>query len=193
MFSERPHQEHRSARESLLEAVGALRGVRDFRSGGARVEQALRRVSGGSVLSLPLRFERGRYTRTLVYRDARFELLLLAWDAQSRSPIHDHAGQRCWFISLAGRFALDDYRLVSGGRRSGTASLAHTASRTLGPGELDARQADSELHRVGVADGCVAAVSLHVYAAPISSCLVFDERSGRCRRRTLGYDAIAQL
>ena len=59
--------------------------------------------------------------------------------------------------------------------------------------ERDLVAKDKGLHRVWVSAGCVAAVSLHVYAAPIDACLVFDEERDRCGLKRLRYDAIARL
>ena len=39
-----------------------------------------------------------RYTRHLVYNDDRYQVILLGWGIGQVSPIHDHAGQRCWMI-----------------------------------------------------------------------------------------------
>ncbi len=181
------------ARHALTELVAGLREVPDFSTGSTQVERALRSCRVDAVLSSPLRLIRGRYTRTLLYREERFELLLLAWGSGSGSPIHDHAGQRCWLLPIAGRFALDDFALRAGGKEPGHAHVERTGARVLRQAELDHREGEAELHRVAVPAGCDGAVSLHVYAKPIVSCLVFDEARQRCRRRWLAYDAVASL
>ena len=45
----------------------------------------------------------GAYTRTCVYREARFEVLLLNWAPGVASAIHDHGDQHCWMLVLDGR------------------------------------------------------------------------------------------
>ena len=47
-------------------------------------------------------FDPASYTRNLVYRDERFELLILCWGAGQVSPIHNHEGQDCWMAVLDG-------------------------------------------------------------------------------------------
>jgi cysteine dioxygenase len=37
-------------------------------------------------------FSERRYARNLVYKDARFEIMIMCWNAGQRSSIHDHAG-----------------------------------------------------------------------------------------------------
>lgn len=136
-----------------------------------------------------LHFVRRRYTRNLVYRDARMEVLLLCWDTGAASPIHDHGGQRCWLRVLAGVLLVEDFPLLSGGREPGPARLG--PARTLGPvgeGHLDFRSEADGIHRVRVLQG--PAVTLHVYAAPVETCLVFDARRHRCASRRLGYHSV---
>jgi len=42
------------------------------------------------------------YTRNLVAREARFELMVLCWGRDQASPIHNHEGQDCWMAVLEG-------------------------------------------------------------------------------------------
>lgn len=133
------------------------------------------------------------YTRTLVYAEAAYEILLLRWSAGARTPIHDHAGQHCWFTSVKGCFDLANYRLVSGGQTEGHARIeALSIQPRVGIGVPDFRSGDEEIHSVTVSSGCEEAVSLHVYAQPLRSCLVFDERANRCASKPLAYDAVLQ-
>jgi cysteine dioxygenase len=134
-------------------------------------------------------FRPGHYTRNLVYRDAAFELVLNCWDAGAVSPVHDHDGQECWFSIQAGSFLLENFPLLAGGRVPGLARLG--APERVGPvgvGHVDHRTASASVHRVRAVDG--PAVSLHVYARPIDSCLVFDLARQRCHLRQLRYDSL---
>lgn len=129
----------------------------------------------------------GSYTRTGVYRDRHFEVLLLNWDAGAASAVHDHGGQHCWMLVLDGRLRVDDYVRLDAGERPGFAAIEPRESRVLANGECDLRQGRFDLHRV-VATGGVPAISLHVYAAPLASFLVYDERAQRCRPMLGTYD-----
>jgi cysteine dioxygenase len=140
-----------------------------------------------------LYFEKGRYTRNLIYRNSDLEVLLLCWDAGASSPVHDHAGQHCWFTTLEGAFDLDEYRRISGGRQEGYARLAQTG-RVLGvrAGSPDYRYRGNDIHRVAISTDQERALSLHVYAHPIEECLIYDCEAERCSRRGLRYDTICQ-
>ncbi|HEY2744828.1 MAG TPA: cysteine dioxygenase family protein, partial [Polyangia bacterium] len=100
------------ARAPIAELLHDLRALGDLRRHAAAVEARLdgwgtpiHRLLG--VLPLPRR----GYARTLLYRCDAFELIVLTWAAGSASPIHDHAGQDCWMVPLAGELALDDYEI----------------------------------------------------------------------------------
>lgn len=47
------------------------------------------------------------YTRNRIAATTDFELLLLCWNPQARSPIHDHAGSDCWMKCLEGTMVQD--------------------------------------------------------------------------------------
>lgn len=131
----------------------------------------------------------GSYTRNLVCREPGFELMVLCWDAGSVSTIHDHAGQQCWFVSHSGTFVVENFHLAEGGRRPGHARVVATSvdcDVTVGMPDYRA-PGDNEIHRVSV-PAAQRAISIHVYARPLSTCLVFDQSSEQCFQKPLDYD-----
>jgi cysteine dioxygenase len=136
-----------------------------------------------------LHFSRGRYTRNLVYRDARLEVLVNCWDSGAVSPVHDHDGQECWFSIQAGTFVLENYARISGGLGPGPARLGPPeVVGPVGPGHVDFRGAEAPIHRVMARQG--PAISLHVYAGPVERCLVYDVKRGRCALQQLRYHSV---
>lgn len=131
----------------------------------------------------------GDYTRTRVYRDANFELLLLNWAAGAASAIHDHGGQHCWMMVLEGELQVHDYVRLDGGETPGVAEVELRGTRTLEHGEMDLRSGRFDLHRVA-APAQSKAVSLHLYAGPLQEFLVYDPPARRCDRAYGVYDAI---
>ncbi|MDC0711812.1 cysteine dioxygenase family protein [Stigmatella sp. ncwal1] len=158
--------------------------------GELRVGERLRDVRVRPECLKPyLHFRRGRYTRNLVYREPRFEVVVNCWDEGTASPIHDHDAQECWFSIQAGRFLLENFPLLSGGREAGPAVLGPPqVSEPVGPGHVDFRGPDDSIHRVSVLSG--PGVSLHVYASPVEQCLVFDPRRQRCEWYQLSYYSV---
>jgi cysteine dioxygenase len=132
----------------------------------------------------------GRYTRNLVVRDAAFELIAICWDKDARSTIHDHADSDCAFVLQTGAITCENFRIAwRDGTQTGNCELSHTSTRTLRTGEIDMRSGHLSVHRVGACDG--RAVTLHVYAKPIDSCLQFDE-DGTSRLAYSRYDTAPQ-
>ena len=53
-----------------------------------------------------------RYTRNLIYRDHRFEVLALCWMPGQHTPIHTHNGQLGWVTVVQGELECRDYRFI---------------------------------------------------------------------------------
>ena len=43
------------------------------------------------------------YTRNLIYKDARFEMMAICWGSGQVSAVHNHAEQKCWMMVPVGR------------------------------------------------------------------------------------------
>ncbi len=43
------------------------------------------------------------YTRNLIYKDERFELMVLCWEKGQVSRVHNHSEQRCWMTVPLGK------------------------------------------------------------------------------------------
>jgi len=127
------------------------------------------------------------YTRSCAYRDSVFEILLLNWAPGGASPIHDHGDQHCWLYVIDGVLEVDDYVRLDPGDIPGYAHVEQRGSRTLEPGGMDLRSGRFDLHRVAARSG-VAAVSLHLYSAPLRQYLVYDEAARRCETAFGTYD-----
>jgi predicted metal-dependent enzyme (double-stranded beta helix superfamily) len=139
-----------------------------------------------------LRFDPDRYTRHLIYGTDAVEVLALAWPKGSATPIHDHAGQRCWMVAQSGVFVVDDYRQIAGTRAPGYAVVEQVRTIqnvTIGMPDFRA-PGDRDIHRVALAPGCDRAVSIHIYAKPYHSCLIFDEATKEAQELAMDYDPL---
>jgi cysteine dioxygenase len=147
-----------------------------------------------------------RYARNLIYRDAYFEVLALCWFPGHRTPIHSHNGQLGWVTVVQGDLVCRNYRFLRSraGQGSGDGRETHLLPKAAvgHPVEVELLHSES-----CCADGSVAvvdrrqtthqienlersrygSVSLHVYSKPIDSCVIFDETTRCCERRTLEY------
>ena len=142
----------------------------------------------GVSLRKPLVSRFDGYTRTVAFCDDAFEVLLLNWSPGAASPIHDHGGQHCWLAVIDGTLAVEDYERLDRGEHSGRALIASRGSSSLDCGDLDLRSGRFDIHRVRAARGA-RALSLHVYARPLRSFLVYDDVAQSCRPALGVHDA----
>ncbi|MFO1009288.1 MAG: cysteine dioxygenase family protein [Planctomycetota bacterium] len=130
-------------------------------------------------------FKPDAYTRNLVARNARFEMLVLCWSPGQQSPIHDHAGQHCWMGILDGvvEETQFDFPTTAG------AGLRERGTRSFTRGKVAYIHDDLGLHRVRPGPGSFG-VSLHLYSRPIDTCRVFDPATGAVLEKTLLYHSV---
>lgn len=180
------------AMRSFGDLVAALEATGSCKGHPIAVERALKECTPSLRWMRPLfRFAKGRYTRTLLHRTEKFELLLLCWDKGARTPVHGHAAQTCWFTPLLGAFDFDNYEQIAGGPGPGFAQLRKAGSlRNVGAGLFDRRDEDHDLHQVRIAEGYERAVSLHLYAGPIDECLAYDLEQHRATLVRMRYEFV---
>jgi cysteine dioxygenase len=178
---------------ALPDFISRLKEAGDPQTNPARVEELLAswRPSLDSLRPWIV-FDPVRYARQRLYRDEALELLLLCWDRGQSTPVHDHDGQAGWITVLEGSLGVQEYE-----RYGGPADLANLTSDeptppdtvpivpvrrlTVTAGSSVAEAAAPEtIHHVGANGG--RALSLHLYAGPLRSFLVFSPERGTARR-----------
>jgi cysteine dioxygenase len=177
-------------REPIAELAESLRRVRAGGGTNAEVVRWLRAVSGEVVsVPMPVRLDPHRkYTRTLLHKEDRFEILILHWLPGCCSAIHDHGGARCWLTVASGRLGVENYLRHDAGQTMGYAAIGLEGREELEAGAIDHRQDDIHLHRCIARDEI--AITLHVYARPIAHFNTFDERAQTCAEVIPTYDAV---
>lgn len=106
------------------------------------------------------------YTRNLIHRNSKYEILFLCWQPNQISPIHNHAGQNCWVNILQGNCEEKLYIQEE-------EKLKLISTRTVGSGAnayIDDEIALHSLQNVGKNK----MITLHVYSNPIDSCFSYD-------------------
>jgi len=127
------------------------------------------------------------YTRHLVYRDDRFQVILLGWGVGQVTPVHDHAGQCCWMRIEAGRLQMSDYKWKEG---AGPPSLLN--EETVGGPSNDLHlDRCASVHRIANPEQWgERAISLHVYSRPFSECGIYCLETGKKEVTPLQFDSI---
>lgn len=163
----------------LGELLAFLRSqsVASFR--GDAVDTFLRRhqVELDDVLDYT-RFRQDCYARNLIQRTAEFELLALAWLGGQKACIHNHAGQRCWMTVAVGEITVQNFKPMEWDNPK--------------PERLGKAESYVQGDQVYIDDGLgwhslenrssKPAVTLHLYAGPISECVIYDETSKSLKR-----------
>jgi len=130
-----------------------------------------------------IHFRDDTYGRNLVYRNECFELAVLTWLPGHRTPIHDHASQRCWMFIDSGELTFRNYENPGLGNH---ALKPMGRAETRKQGTLIYIDDDLALHTISNASK-KPAVSVHLYAGPISSCRIYNESTKRFETKSLSY------
>ena len=130
------------------------------------------------------KFDRCRYTRNLVDEgNGRFNLMVLCWGEGHGSAIHDHANAHCVMKILQGELCETRYAWPkdskNGDDTEDPKELDELDRSTLGLNEICYINDSMGLHRVENPSAVNAAVSLHLYSPPFSSCSVFNKQTGQ--------------
>ena len=128
------------------------------------------------------------YTRNLVARETRFELMILCWGPGQESPIHNHEGQDCWMAVLDGEAEEVRYPMPAG---SGAGPLRSKGMLRFTPGQVAFIRDEMGLHLVRpVSISVSGCVTLHLYSSPYDECNCYCPETGRVTRKKLGLHSI---
>lgn len=120
------------------------------------------------------------YTRNCIVDTEKFELILICWCEGHRTAIHDHGGEECWVKVIEGEFKETIYKQD----KNGDLNLVKTAVSRAN--EITYMKDFMGFHRLeNIAPK--RSMSLHLYAKPIRTCNMFDEKSKTFVSKDLCY------
>jgi predicted metal-dependent enzyme (double-stranded beta helix superfamily) len=115
------------------------------------------------------------YTRNLIATDNQtFTLLLLCWNPQKCSPIHDHPCNGCWMRVLQG--SINEKRYI---RDDENNLLVCSSDSTFCQGDETFINDTLGYHKIGN-NGEELAISLHLYSPPFGKCRVWKDENNGC-------------
>jgi len=132
------------------------------------------------------------YTRNLVAKSRKFEVILLCWKAGQASRIHSHSGSQCWMTTLSGAVEEEVYTITDGLPVKDLAfpgpcpELHLQAHNTHRVGESTYIHDGLGLHRVKAPD-TYDGITLHVYSPPITESRILDPSTNSTSTRKPGY------
>jgi predicted metal-dependent enzyme (double-stranded beta helix superfamily) len=166
---------------TIQDLLDRLRGIPEPRFSRARVLEAIgRTVLDPGSLAPYVFFRSTHYTRNLIHRSARFEVLAIGWEAGQYSAVHNHRGQECWMAVPVGRLEVRNFRLLERDAAARTCRLAPSIRFLMDPEHPAAVDPDEPIHSVhNLPEFGGRAVSVHVYSRPYDSCEVYLPEQGR--------------
>jgi hypothetical protein len=138
-------------------------------------------------------FREETYCRNLVFKNEFFELLVLTWLPHQKTPILGYAGQRSWMMVQSGVLTLQSYRAIKSDGMDPTVELETVGESTVRAAG-DQVYGDDQLDLYSIANATrKPAVSVHLNAAPVSECRIYNERQKNVEWVELGYDSTLSL
>jgi len=131
------------------------------------------------------------YTRNLIYKDERFELMALCWESGQVSRIHNHADQRCWMSVPVGKLRGQNFRAVEIDESKGFCKLEDTDNFDLSDCLAAKVELEEPIHQIlNLPEFNQRAVSLHIYSKPFDSCLSYCRDTDTFKEVALCYTSI---
>ncbi len=131
------------------------------------------------------------YTRNLIYKDERFELMSLCWDKGQVSRVHNHADQMCWMMVVDGTLRGQNFTVDEIDERRGYCKLRETETFDLSDCLSAKVELEEPIHQIlNLPEFDERAVSLHIYSKPFESCLSYCRDTDTFKEVPLHYSSI---
>lgn len=126
------------------------------------------------------------YTRNCIVENENFELILICWEKEQITAIHDHGGEECWVYFVEGAFREHVYTQNEKGKLD---SIKTTDTK---PGDVAYMIDFMGFHSLENRSS-KRSMSLHLYANPIKNCNVYDSKEKEFIRKELSYDNVEEV
>src|SRR3954470_12123008 len=114
------------------------------------------------------------YTRNLIFRDDRFEMMAICWDIGQVSRVHNHSEQKCWMTVPVGKLWGQNFAVEEIDESREYCKLRETDRFTLADCQPASVELEEPIHQVGnSAEWNERAVSLHIYSRPYDRCISY--------------------
>lgn len=131
------------------------------------------------------------YTRNLVYKDERFELMVICWDRGVASRVHNHCDQRCWMTVPVGRLRGQNFAVETIDAATGHCRLRETDTFELAECLAAKVELEEPIHQIlNLSEYDERAVSIHIYSKPYDHCLSYCRDTDTYKEVQLHYTSI---
>ncbi|MEO6050762.1 MAG: cysteine dioxygenase family protein [Pyrinomonadaceae bacterium] len=131
------------------------------------------------------------YTRNLIYKDDRFEMMAICWERGQVSRIHNHSDQKCWMTVPVGRLRGQNFSVAEIDEYKGHCKLVETDTFELADCLAVKVELEEPVHQIlNLAEYDQRAVSIHIYSKPYASCLSYCRDTDTFKEVPLFYTSI---
>lgn len=131
------------------------------------------------------------YTRNLIYKDARFEMIAICWERGQVSRVHNHSEQRCWMTAPVGRLRGQNFAIAEIDETRGHCKLVETDTFDLSDCLAAKVELEEPVHQIlNLPEFGERAVSLHIYSKPYDHCLSYCRDTDTFKEVPLFYTSI---
>ncbi len=131
------------------------------------------------------------YTRNLIYKDERFELMAVCWERGQESRIHNHADQMCWMTVPVGRLRGQNFAVLDIDEKKGFCKLKETDNFELSDCLAAKVEPEEPIHQIlNLSEFNERAVSIHIYSKPFNSCLSYCRQTDTFKEVPLFYTSV---
>ena len=131
------------------------------------------------------------YTRNLIYKDERFEMMAICWEPGQVSRIHNHADQRCWMTVPVGKLKGQNFAIREIDDERGYCKLTETDTFELADCLAAKVELEEPIHQIlNLEEYGERAVSIHIYSKPFNTCVSYCRDTDTFKTVELFYTSI---
>lgn len=131
------------------------------------------------------------YTRNLIFKDARFEMMAICWEPSQVSRVHNHAGQLCWMMVPVGKLRGQNFSVEEIDESKGYCRLRETDTFDLSDCLTAKVELEEPIHQIlNLSEFDARAVSIHIYSRPYDKCLSYCRDTDTFKEVPLYYTSI---
>ena len=131
------------------------------------------------------------YTRNLVYKDDRFEMMVICWEKGQVSRVHNHSEQKCWMTVPVGRLQGQNFAVADIDESRGYCKLVETDTFELSDCLAAKVELEEPIHQVlNLPEYDERAASVHIYSKPYDRCLSYCRDTDTFKEVELFYTSI---
>jgi len=131
------------------------------------------------------------YTRNLIHKNDRFEMMAICWESGQVSRVHNHWNQKCWMTVPIGRLKGQNFAVEDIAEDRGYCKLRETDAFEISDCLAAKVELEEPIHQVlNLAEFNERAVSIHIYSKPYDRCLSYCRDTDTFKEVQLFYTSV---